>query len=69
MFGVYEAYSCDNIPSLTQHAHFTTELLAKEWAELKAKKEYTNVSFVVINLTDGTVVSQTIGWHKQKEYD
>ena len=68
MFGVYEAYSCDNTPSLTQRAHFTTDFLAREWAELKAKKEFSNLTFVVINFTTGAVLHQFTGVRTPKNY-
>lgn len=64
MFGVYEISAHFTNPVdfiISQRAHFTTELLAKEWADLKARKEYTNVSFVVINLTNGEVAHTAQG--------
>lgn len=72
MFGVYEISAHFTNPVdfiINQRAHFTTEFLAREWAELKAKKEHTNVSFVVIDLSNGTVVSTSQGARAIKVYE
>lgn len=72
MFGVYEISAHLTTPVdliISQRAHFTTDFLAREWADLKAKKEFSNVNFVVINLTSGEVAHTAQGARAIKNYE
>jgi len=69
MFGVYQITTYATTPidlTIAYRASFTTEFLAKEWADIKAKKEYSSILFTVLDLKSGEVIHQVQGARQLK---